>query len=189
MKRETRIALNSKQPNIYSTTDMSISGMSDGQISITKGSNRQPALSIKKDGRLYKTNMSSDGNEYVDKNLIVNGDLISSVIASPLTLPIGADLTLDSSGTITPTHSFHKVDTLSSASSDNLDIIKGGKTGQILLLQAVSGSRTIVIRDDEGGIFTVGGSSFSLDDENDVAVLLCTSYDNWLMILGYNIPS
>ena len=189
MDRETRRVLNSKQPNIFSSTDMSINGMVDGQISITKGSNRQPALSFKKDGKLYKTNMSSDGNEYVDRNLVVRGDLISSVIASPLVLPRGADLTLDSAGTITPTHSFHKVDTLGSASSDNLDIIKGGKPGQILVIQAVHDARTIVVRDDEGGIFTVASSSFSLNGENDVAVFFCTSYDNWLMILGSNIPS
>jgi hypothetical protein len=72
MDRDTRNILNSKQPNLFSHGEVSTDGMSDGQITISKGSNQQPSLSLKKDGRIYKTNMSSDGNQYVEKTLSAN---------------------------------------------------------------------------------------------------------------------
>jgi hypothetical protein len=75
MDRDTRNILNLKQPNLFSHGAVSIDGMSDGQITISKGSNQQTALSLKKDGRIYKTNMSSNGNQYVDKDLKVNGSI------------------------------------------------------------------------------------------------------------------
>ena len=72
MDRDTRNILNLKQPNLFSSIEASINGMSDGQITISNGSNQQPSLSFKKDGRIYKTNMSSDGNQYVDRILTTN---------------------------------------------------------------------------------------------------------------------
>ena len=78
MDRDTRNILNLKQPNLFSHGAVSIDGMSDGQITISKGSNQQIDLSLKKDGRIHKTNMSSDGNQYVDKDLKVNGNIISN---------------------------------------------------------------------------------------------------------------
>jgi hypothetical protein len=72
MDRDTRNILNLKQPNLFSSIESSIDGMSDGQITISNGSNQQPSLSFKKDGRIYKTNMSSDGNQYVDRVLTTN---------------------------------------------------------------------------------------------------------------------
>ena len=72
MDRDTRNILNSKQPNLFSHRAASIDGMTDGQITISKGFNQQPSLSLKKDGRIYKTNMSSDGNQYVEKTLTAN---------------------------------------------------------------------------------------------------------------------
>ena len=72
MDRDTRNILNLKQPSLFSHGEISLDRMSDGQITISKGSNQQIALSLKKDGRIYKTNMSSDGNQYVDKTLSVN---------------------------------------------------------------------------------------------------------------------
>ena len=75
MDRDTRNILNLKQPNLFSHGEVSTDGMSDGQITISKGYNQQTALSLKKDGRIYKTNMSSNGNQYVDKDLKVNGNI------------------------------------------------------------------------------------------------------------------
>ena len=76
MDRDTRNILNLKQPNLFSHRAASIDGMTDGQITISKSFNQQPSLSLKKDGKIYKTNMSSDGNQYVDRNLKVDGNLI-----------------------------------------------------------------------------------------------------------------
>jgi len=75
MDRDTRNILNLKQPNLFSHGEVSIGGMTDGQIIINKGSNQQMALSLKKDGKIYKTDMSSNGNQYVDKDLKVNGSI------------------------------------------------------------------------------------------------------------------
>jgi len=72
MDRDTRNILNSKQSNMYSAIQPSVDGMSDGQIVISEGSNKQPSLSLKRHGRVYKTYLSADGNKYVDKTLRTN---------------------------------------------------------------------------------------------------------------------
>ena len=72
MDRDTRHILNSKQASLYSAIQPSVDGMSDGQIVISEGSNKQPSLSLKKHGRVYKTSLSADGNQYVDKTLRTN---------------------------------------------------------------------------------------------------------------------
>ena len=72
MDRDTRNILNSKQSNMYSAIQPSVDGMSDGQIVISEGSNKQPSLSLKRHGRVYKTYLSADGNQYVDKTLRTN---------------------------------------------------------------------------------------------------------------------
>ena len=77
----------------------------------------------KKFGKLWKSYMSSDGNQYVDKNLNVNGRTKSLITAKDLIFEQGPELTIDT-GKITITHSFHTVDTESDASSDNLEVMK-----------------------------------------------------------------
>ena len=72
MDRETRNILNSKQSSLYSSVQPSKDRMLDGQIVVGVGENKQPVISYKKDGRMYKTNLSSDGNVYVDKTLTTN---------------------------------------------------------------------------------------------------------------------
>ena len=57
---------------MYSAIQPSVDGMSDGQIVISEGSNKQPSLSLKRHGRVYKTYLSADGNQYVDKTLRTN---------------------------------------------------------------------------------------------------------------------
>ena len=110
--------------------------MVDGQTAIQKKSNSQLAIYRKKFGKLWKSYMSSDGNQYVDKNLNVNGRTKSLITAKDLIFEEGPELTIDT-GTITITHSFHTVDTESDASSDNLDQILGGRNGQILILKLI----------------------------------------------------
>jgi len=74
--REIRNILRLKQSNLYSRRPPSAGGMSDGQIIISETSNKQPSLSFKKNGKVYKTYLSADGNQYVDKQLKVDGDTI-----------------------------------------------------------------------------------------------------------------
>ena len=153
--RDLRKLINTKQESMEFQGIPSTSGMVDGQTAIQKKSNSQLAIYRKKFGKLWKSYMSSDGNQYVDKNLNVNGRTKSLITAKDLIFEEGPELTIDT-GTITITHSFHTVDTESDASSDNLDQILGGRNGQILILKPANDGRTVVIRSDERNIYTSG---------------------------------
>ena len=74
-KREIRRIINTKQDSIESSKNSSLHGMADGQISISKNPNKPLAIYRKKFGRLWKSYMSADGNEIVDKNLTVGNNL------------------------------------------------------------------------------------------------------------------
>ena len=70
MDRDTRRIQNTKQASLEYKGKPSLNGMIEGQIAIEKKSNSQLAIYRKKFGRLWKSYMSSDGNQYVDKKLI-----------------------------------------------------------------------------------------------------------------------
>jgi hypothetical protein len=74
--RDMRNLANTKQGSIEFRGKPSVRGMLNGQIAIERQSNSQLALYRKQYGKLWKSYMSHDGNEYVDKNLKVNGNLI-----------------------------------------------------------------------------------------------------------------
>ena len=73
--RDMRKLANTKQSSVEFQGKPSVHGMLDGQIAIEKQSNSQLALYRKKYGKLWKSYMSSDGNQYVDKDLKVNGNI------------------------------------------------------------------------------------------------------------------
>mgnify|MGYP003627877043 FL=1 len=70
--RDMRKLANTKQSSIEFQGKPSIHGMLDGQVAIEKQSNSQLALYRKKYGKLWKSYMSSNGDQYVDKTLSVN---------------------------------------------------------------------------------------------------------------------
>ena len=70
--RDMRKLANTKQSSVEFQGKPSIHGMMDGQIAIEKQSNSQLALYRKKYGKLWKSYMSNDGNQYVDKTLTTN---------------------------------------------------------------------------------------------------------------------
>ena len=70
--RDMRKLANTKQSSIEFQGKPSVHGMLDGQVAIEKQSNSQLALYRKKYGKLWKSYMSSDGNQYVDKTLTTN---------------------------------------------------------------------------------------------------------------------
>lgn len=81
-----------------------------------------------------------------------------------------SELTI-SSGAVTPTASCHTVDTESDAASDNLDnlVLTNMTDGQLIMLSAADGSRTVVIRDSQGGtgqFITLDSANISLDETN-----------------------
>ena len=184
-ERDLRKIINTKQASSEFQGSPSISNMLDGQIAIQKESNNQLAIYRKKFGRLWKSYMSSDGDEYVKRNLNVKGKTKSRVTAKDLIFEKGPELTIDEEvgrGYVTITHSFHQIDTESNASSDDLDTIYGGHNGQILILKPANGNRTVVIRHDEGNIITSDGSNFSMDDLNDTAIFFRDN-DKWFLLL------
>jgi len=73
--RDIRKLINTKQDVTEFNGTPSVGGMSDGQIAITKSNNKQLALYRKKYGKLWKSYMSYDGNQYVEKNLTVKNDI------------------------------------------------------------------------------------------------------------------
>jgi len=75
MDRNLRRVLNTKQNNIDLKSNVSIANMIDGQISISRRIGEALSLVVKSGGRLWKTYLSHDGNQYVDKDLEVSGNL------------------------------------------------------------------------------------------------------------------
>ena len=193
MDRDTRRIQNTKQPSLEFTGKPSLNNMIEGQMAIQKKSNSQLAIYRKKFGQLWKSLMSSNGDQLVernlkvkhsinvDRNIKVSGTTESLITANKLIISKGSNLTI-SSNSITPTHSFHSL-VPQSGSSDNLDTINGGVNGQILILSRASG--TITIRHDQDNIFTVGEADFAMNTSSDTAVLLYNG--SWNLILAASI--
>ena len=188
--KDIRRAINTKQDMIEFNGIPSPSSMVEGQVALHKKSNSLLALYRKKFGKLWKTYLSADGNQIVDKNLTIkdslkvdrNTNVNGITTLNKLIFSKGSNLTI-ASDTITPTHSFHAL-LPQSGSSDDLDTINGGVEGQILVL--MRGSGTITIKHDEDNINTIGGSDFAMNSSNDVSVLLYNG-GIWHLIVAANI--
>jgi len=113
------------------------------------------------------TKVLSDGDEV----FIINGNLTvgGSLYADEINLGDSPEVTI-ASDAITKTKGNLLVDTESDASTDDLSTINGGKPGDRLILRAVNGARSVVIKDSVGNIETVG--DFVLDNTQDTFELL-----------------
>jgi len=179
--RDLRKVINLKQSSMEFQGIPSKNGMVDGQIAIQKKSNSQLGIYRKKFGKLWKSYMSSDGNQFVEKNLNVTGRTKSRITAKDLIFEKGPELTIatDSGrGYITITHSYHQIDTESDASSDNLNTINGGSDGQILILRTSNSGRDVVLVHDDGNIFISDGGDHTLSTANGIIVLFRNG-SNW----------
>ena len=74
--RDLRKLLNTKQDVVDFKGIPSINSMSDGQIAISKSSNGLLGVHRKKYGKLWKSYMSYNGDQYVDRNLEVRGKTV-----------------------------------------------------------------------------------------------------------------
>ena len=184
-QRDIRKLINTKQSSVEFEGIPSQSSMLDGQVAMHKKSNNLLALYRKKFGKLWKTYLSSDGSQVIDKNLDVGGRVKSKITVEDLVFKQGPNLEI-SSGAITVTHSLHEVDVQGASGNDDLDTISGGVSGQILILRAVNGARTVTIKHNEDNIFLPGASDFALDTAADVAVLLKNGAD-WYVIVTASI--
>jgi len=76
--RQVRKLINNKQDVMEFSGVASKNSMGEGQVAIQKNNNGQLALYRKKFGKLWKSYMSYDGNQYVDRNMFVKNDIIYS---------------------------------------------------------------------------------------------------------------
>jgi hypothetical protein len=74
--RDLRKLLNTKQDVIDFKGTPSIGGMTEGQIALSQSSGGQLAIHRKKYGKLWKSYMSYNGDQYVDRNLSISGGLV-----------------------------------------------------------------------------------------------------------------
>jgi len=69
MDRDSRRIQNTKQPSLEFTGKPSLHSMVEGQMAIQKKSNTQLAIYRKKFGQLWKSFMSNNGDQYVERTL------------------------------------------------------------------------------------------------------------------------
>ena len=83
----------------------------------------------------------------------------------------GGILTI-SSGSITPTHKYHQVDTESGAATDDLTdiVVTNAEIGDVLILSSTNAARDIVIKDGSGTIRSAG--DFTLATTTDTFALV-----------------
>lgn len=93
---------------------------------------------------------------------------------APLNTPRGPDLTI-SSGVITATHTYHRVETEGTAATDDLDTITAGKDGQLLILRSSFLSRDPTLKHGTGNLALAGGADFTLANEEDKIMLIYDS--------------
>ncbi len=74
------------------------------------------------------------------------------------------------SGAVTIFQDFHTIDTESDASTDNLDTLNGGYSGQVIVLRAADSTHTVVLTDGVGNMSLAG--SFSLNNIQDTISLI-----------------
>jgi len=72
MDRDTRRLQNTKQPSMEFIGKPSLNNMLEGQFAVEKQSNSQLAIYRKKFGQLWKSYMSNNGDQIVDKVLTAN---------------------------------------------------------------------------------------------------------------------
>ncbi len=102
-----------------------------------------------------------------------------------------------SGGEVTAAGNYHTIDTESDAASDDLDTIDLGtniEEGSILIIRPENDDRTVVVKNGTGNILCVGGSDFTLDDEEDFVILIYDeTLSKWLAMFpssgGISIPA
>jgi hypothetical protein len=105
----------------------------------------------------------------VSNNTIIDNGTSTRVIQmGPVVLTSG-DLTI-ATGAVTVDGAYHRIDTESAASTDDLDTINGGYSGHLLIISPVSSARTVVAKDGTGNLVLAG--DFSMDNQEDRLVLL-----------------
>lgn len=96
-----------------------------------------------------------------------------------IALGAAEELTI-TTGAVTITKSYHKIDTEGDAASDNLDSIGGGEEGQIILLRGDNLTRTVTLRTGVGNLIL--GEDIMLYDPYVHVWLLKMEDGNWILL-------
>jgi hypothetical protein len=65
------------------------------------------------------------------------------------------------------------IDTEGAASTDDLDSITGGTTGQWLVINRAHASRTVIVKHATGNIYLNGKADYTLSGTRDMLILFC----------------
>lgn len=87
--------------------------------------------------------VKEDLNQYIRDN--------QNFLKSNVAWGAATELTI-SSGAVTKTQSYHKIDTEGDAASDDLDTINGGSEGEVQVIRSVSSARVVRVRTGMGNI-------------------------------------
>ena len=166
-ERQLRKLFNTKQDVVEFNGSPSISGISDGQVAVAKSNNKQLAVYRKKYGKLWKSYMSYNGDQFVDKNLKVSGNLFTK------DLTVKGSTVLDTATITTGTHQdAYDVSELgiifANTSSANVTIggLRFGVSGQIVYIAKVHTSNRLTIEHAEG----TGSQKIYLEGEADLLI-------------------
>lgn len=107
----------------------------------------------------------------------------TTLIATQRRIAASTELTI-SSGAITKTQTYHRIDTQSDAADDDLDTINGGTSGDELFIRAENTARTVSIT-NAGNIYTGTGTDIDLDsNEKIVHFIYDGTLSKWVVVGG-----
>ena len=90
-----------------------------------------------------------------------------------LQLKAALEITINATGVITVTQSYHKVDTYEDASTDDCGTLDGSTTGQIIVLQSAEDARDPTFVDNSGSNpKMILAGNFTCDQNSDKLVLM-----------------
>lgn len=126
-------------------------------------------------------NRGSGGPLDMDDDDLLNVGLLQ---LTELMLSAATELTI-SSGTVTVTEAYHRIDTEADAGSDNLDTMTVVSTRPFLFwLRAENSARTVVIRHNIGNILTFSAANIDLDENYKLVLCLYDPALNKVLVLG-----
>jgi hypothetical protein len=148
----------------YSTTEARL-GVGANDTVLTADSSKATGLKWATGGAGANTALSNLSSVSVNDTINMNTNDLTNI--QFLQLKTTTELTI-SSGNITPTQSYHRIDTQSGASTDSLDGFLSMVTGQLLILRSENSSRDPTLRDSiTGGNKMNGAGNFTLDNVAD----------------------
>ena len=126
-------------------------------------------------------------------SLALASDMLKHVNANGYLNFAAATTKTIAAGVIAQTQNWHLVDTEAAASTDDLDTISvgGGATdGYVLVIAPANDARTVVIRHNIGNILCAEGFNYTLDNQQDFAILIYkASISKWLCVATHTVDN